>query len=145
MHDSLSREDGGPEGGSEVGDESTLDRGVGGVMDEQDEGLARLTDLDVTWVFDLHAFLRACLQKTRAAGDAGDLHACLQERSQEAPVAGDAGDGIAETMSSSQGGAVDASPVPAGRLRRISSLRHRPRERRRSPRCPVGEGSSRAQ
>ena len=43
------------------------------MMDEQDEGLARLTDLDVTWGFDLHAFLR--------------------ERSQEAPVAGDARDG----------------------------------------------------
>ena len=27
-------------------------------MDEQDEGLDRLTDLDVTWRFDLHAFLR---------------------------------------------------------------------------------------
>ena len=25
-------------------------------MDEQDEGLARLTDLDVTWGFGLHAW-----------------------------------------------------------------------------------------
>ena len=42
---------------------------VGGMMDDQDEDLARLTDLDVTWGFDRHAF--------------------LQERSQETPVAGD--------------------------------------------------------
>ena len=69
---------------------------VGGVvMDEKDEGLTRLTDLDVTWGFDLHAF--------------------LQERSQEASVADDAGDGTAETMDSSQGGAVDTSSVPAER------------------------------
>ena len=27
-------------------------------MDEQDKDLTRLTDLDVTWGFDLHAFLR---------------------------------------------------------------------------------------
>ena len=134
-------------------------------MDEQDEVLARLTGLDVTWGFDLHAFLQERPQETPAAGDAGDLLACLQERSKEAPVAGDAGDGTAETIDSSQGGAVDASSVPAGRvekvetmdssaekvetmvsrgrggrlpypgregrkrLRRIGSLRHRPRER----------------
>ena len=84
-------------------------------MDEQDEHLARLTDLDVTLGFDLHAFLRERSQEIPAAGDTGDLHACLQEHSQEAPVAGDAGDGRAETMDSSQGGAVDASSVPAGR------------------------------
>ena len=78
MHDSLYQE----EGGSKVDDESTSDRGGGRVMDEQDEGLARLTDLDVTLGFDLHVFLRARSQETPAAGDAGDLHACLQERSQ---------------------------------------------------------------
>ena len=60
MHDSLSQE----EGGSEADDESTSDRGGGAVMDEQDEGLARLTDLDVTWGFDLHAFLRDRSQET---------------------------------------------------------------------------------
>ena len=51
------------------------------MMDEQDEGLARLADLDVTWGCDLHAFLRERSQETPAAGDAGDLHACLRERS----------------------------------------------------------------
>ena len=145
----------------------------GGVTDEQDEGLARLTDLDVAWGFELHAFLGERSQETPAAGNAGNLHARLQERSQETPVTGDAVDRTTEKMESSQGGAVDASSVPAGRtemvktmdssqggavdapavpagraekwLRRISSLRHRPRERRRSPRGPVGEGSSRAQ
>ena len=98
MHDFLSQE----EGGSEADDESTSDEGGGEVMDEQDEGLARLTDLDVTWGLDLHAFLR--------------------ERSQEAPVAGDAGDGTAETMDSSQGGAVDASLVPAGRAETVETI-----------------------
>ena len=118
MHDSLSRE----EGGSEADDESTSDRSGGGVVDEQDEGLARLTDLDVTWGFDLHALLRERSQETPAAGDAGDLYACLQERSQEAPVAGDAGDGRAETMDSSQGGAVDASSVPAGKNETVETM-----------------------
>ena len=74
----------------------------GGVMDEQDEGLARLNDLDVTWGFDLHAFLR--------------------ERSQKAPVAGDTCDGTAETMDSSEGGAVDASSVPAGRAETVETM-----------------------
>ena len=64
-------------------------------MDEQGEGLDRLADLDVTWGFDLHAFLR--------------------ERSQETPAAGDAGNETVETMDSSQGGAMDASSVLAGR------------------------------
>ena len=84
-------------------------------MDEQDEDVARLPNLDVRWGFDLNAALRERSQETPAAGDAGDLHACLKENLQEAPVAGDAGDGTAETMDSSQGGAVDASSVPAGR------------------------------
>ena len=94
----------------------------GGVMDEKDEGLARLTDLDVTWGFDLHAFLRERSKETPAAGDAGDLHACLQERSQEAPVAGDTGEATAETIDSSQGGAVDASSVPAGRAETVETM-----------------------
>ena len=64
-------------------------------MGELDDGLARLNDLNVTWRFALHAF--------------------LQERAQEVPAAGDAGDGTAETLDSSQGGAVDASSVPTGR------------------------------
>ena len=111
MHDSLSQQ----EGRSEADDESTSDRGEGGVIDEQDEGLDRLTDLDVTWGFDLHAF--------------------LQERSQEAPTAGDAGDGTVEPMGWSQGGRGDASSVPAGRAESdsgasvASGLRQRPRER----------------
>ena len=98
MHDSLSQE----EGGSEADDESMSDGGGGGVMDDKEEDLARLTDLDVTWGFDQHAF--------------------LQERSQEAPVAGDAGDGTAETMDSSQGGAVDAFSVPAGRAETVETV-----------------------
>ena len=44
MHDSLSTE----EEGSEADDESTADRGGGGVVDELDNGLAHLNDLDVT-------------------------------------------------------------------------------------------------
>ena len=71
MYDSLSQE----EGESKADDESTSDRGVGGGMDEQNEGLARLTDLDVTWGFDLHAFLRDRSLEAPAADDAGDLHA----------------------------------------------------------------------
>ena len=98
MHDSLSQE----AGGSDADDESTSGRGRGAVMDEQDEGLDRLTDLDVTWRFDLHAFLRG--------------------RSQETPAAGDAGDGTAETMGSSQGGAVDAFSVPAGRTETVEMM-----------------------
>ena len=43
-HDSLSQK----EGGSEADDEGTSNRSVGGVLDEQDEDLDRLTDLDVT-------------------------------------------------------------------------------------------------
>ena len=109
-------------GESEADDESTSDGGGGGVIYEQDEGLARLTDLDVTWGFDLHAILRERSHGTPAASDAGDLHACLQERSQEAPVAGNAGDGTAETMDSSQGGAVDASSVQAGRAETVETM-----------------------
>ena len=122
-------------------------------MGEQDGGLYRPNDLDLTWGFDLHPFFRG--------------------RSQEEPAAGDAGNGTAETMDLSQGGAVDASSVPTGwaetvetvgssqggrgvrllgparegrkRLRRISSLRRRSSERRRPPRGPVGERRTRAQ
>ena len=65
------------------------------MVGELDDGPAHLNDPDVTWGFDLDAF--------------------LQERVQQAPAAGDAGDGTAETMNSSQGGAVDASSAPAGR------------------------------
>ena len=45
-------------GGSEE-DESTSDRGGGGVADEPDDGLAHLNNLDVTWGFDLDAFCRS--------------------------------------------------------------------------------------
>ena len=72
------------------------------MVEEQDGGLDRLNDLDVTWGFDLHAFLR--------------------ERSQETPAAGDAGDGTAETIDSSQGGAVDASSVPEGRVETVDMM-----------------------
>ena len=98
MHDSLSQE----EEGSETDDESTPSRGVRGVMDERDEGLDRLTDLDVTWGFDLPAFLR--------------------ERSQETPAAGDASDETVETMESSKGGTMDASSVPAGRAETVETM-----------------------
>ena len=53
MHDYLSKEI----GGLEADDESTSDRGVEGVVDEQDDGLARLNDLRVTWGFNMHAIL----------------------------------------------------------------------------------------
>ena len=61
-----------------------------------------MTDLDVTWGFDLHAF--------------------LQERSQKTPVAGDSGDGTAEMMDSSQKSAMDASPVPLGRAQTAETM-----------------------
>ena len=91
-------------------------------MDEQDEDMARLADLDVTWGFDLHAVLRERSQETLAADNAGDLHACLQKRSQEAPVAGNAGDGTAETIDSPQGRAVGASSVPAGKAETVETM-----------------------
>ena len=97
----------------------------------------------------------------------------LQKRAQEAPAAGDAGDGLAETTDSSQGvrwtppqprqgrpnsrddgfvsrgrGGRLLGPAKKGRMRLgriISSLRHRPRERRRSLRGPIMVGSTRAQ
>ena len=98
MHDSLSTEEGGPE----ADDENTSDRGGGGGVDELDDGLARLNDLDVTWGFDLDAF--------------------LQEGAQQAPAAGDAGDGTAKTMGSPRGGAVDASSAPAGRAETVDTM-----------------------
>ena len=73
------------EGGSIADDESTSDRGGGGVVDELvdklDDDLAHLNNLDVTWGFDLDVFLR--------------------ERRQQVPAAVDAGDGKAETIGSS--------------------------------------------
>ena len=120
MHDSLSQE----EGGSEADDESTSVRRRygGGVMDEEDEGLDRLIDLDVTWRVDLHAFLRERSNVAPAASDAGDLHACLQERSQEAPVADDAGDGTVETMNLSQESVVEPPSFPAGRAETVETM-----------------------
>ena len=91
-------------------------------MDEQDQGLDRLTDLDVTWGFDLRAFLRKRSQETPAAGDAGDLHVFLRERSQETPAAGDTGDETVEFVVSCQRGAVDASSVPAGRAETVETM-----------------------
>jgi len=98
LSDSLSME----EGGSEADDASTSDQGGGGVVHELDKGLARLNDLDLTWGFDLDAF--------------------LEERAQQAPAAGDAGDGNSETMGSSQGGAVDASSAPVGRVETAETI-----------------------
>ena len=49
-------------------------------MDDQDKGLAFLTDFYVTWGIDLHSFVMERSQKTPAAGETGDLDACLQER-----------------------------------------------------------------
>ena len=63
-------------------------------MDALDDDLAHLNVLDVTWGFDLDAF--------------------LQERARQAPAPGEAGDGTAETMDSSQGRAVDASSALIG-------------------------------
>ena len=163
------------------------------MVHEQGEGLAHLTDLDVTWGFDLHAFLRDCSQGAPAAGDGGDLHAFLRERSQETlcclrcwrsarALAGaltrgpcrrrcwrrnSRDDGVVSRgrgrrllgpgregrnsrddglISRGRGGRL-LGPDREGRkrLRRISSLRHRPREQRRFPRDPVEYGSSRAQ
>ena len=90
MHDSLSTEE-----GPVADDESTSDRGGGGLVDEVDDDLAHLNDLDVTWGLDSDAF--------------------LQERAQQAPAAGDATDRTAETIDSSQGDAVDSSSAPTGR------------------------------
>ena len=74
---------------------------VGRKIDEKDEGLDHLIDLDVTWGFGLHAFLR--------------------ERSQETPAAGHAIDGTVETMDSSQGGTMDASSVPPARAETVET------------------------
>ena len=54
VHDSLSQEE-----GSEADDESTSDRGVWGVLDDNDGGLDRLNDLGVTSGLDLHAVLQS--------------------------------------------------------------------------------------
>ena len=72
------------------------------MMDEQDEDLGRLIALDVTWGFDLHALLR--------------------ERSRETPAADDAGDETVEKMDSFQGGTMDASSVPAGRVETVETV-----------------------
>ena len=83
------------EEGSIAHDESTSDRGGGGVVDELDDDLVHLNDLDLTCGFDLDA--------------------CLQVCRQQSPAAGDVGDGKAETTSLFRGGAVGASSAPAGR------------------------------
>ena len=89
------------ERGSIADDESTSDRGDGGVVDELDDDLAHLNDLDATWSFDLNAFLQERREQVPITGDAGD--------------ASDASDEKAETIGSSQGRVVDASSAPAGR------------------------------
>ena len=85
------------EGGFEADDLGTSDRGDGGVVYELDDSPDHLNDLDVTWGFDLESF--------------------IQERVQQAPTTGKAGEGLAETMDSSQGGAVDASSTPLRRVK----------------------------
>ena len=72
------------------------------MVDEPDDGLAHLNDLDVTWGFDRDAF--------------------PQRRTRQAPAAGDAGDGTANTMDSSQGGAVDTPSAPAGASKRVETM-----------------------
>ena len=98
-------------------------------MDELHDGLALLNDLDVTLESDLDAF--------------------SQERAQQAPAAGDAGDWTAETMDSSQGGAVDASSAPAGSAESDSGASAASGTDQGNgedaPRGPVGEGSIRTQ
>ena len=93
MNDSRSTEEEGPI----ADDENTSDRDGRGDVHELDDHLAHLNDLDMTWGFDPDTF--------------------LQERRQQAPAAGDAGNGKAETIGSSQGGAVDAFLAPAGRAK----------------------------
>ena len=44
---------------------------MGGVVDELDDGLAHLHDLNVTWGFDLDAFMQVRAQQAPAAGEAG--------------------------------------------------------------------------
>lgn len=65
------------------------------MVDTLDDGLSRLNVLGVAWGFDLDSF--------------------SHKRAQQAPTTGDTDDGTAETMGVSQGGAVEASSVHAGR------------------------------
>lgn len=81
------------EKGYEADGKRTSGRGSGGVVDKLDDGLTRLNDLELTWGFDVDAV--------------------LGEGAQQAPATADAGDGTAETMPSSQEGAVDIFSVPA--------------------------------
>lgn len=67
------------------------------MVDELNDDLPYLNDLDVTWGFYLDAV--------------------LQEGTQQALAAGNATDGIAETIGSSEGGAVDASLAQVGKAR----------------------------
>ena len=87
---------------SEADDVSTSDRGGKGVVDELDAGLAHLNDLYLSWGFDLDAF--------------------VQERAQQAPAAGEVRDGIAETMDSSQGDAVESSSAPIGKAETAETM-----------------------
>ena len=95
------------------------------MVDELGDHLAQLDDFDVPWGFDLDAVLR--------------------ERTQQLPAAGETDDGTADTVGSSQGGAVDAPSAQAGRVRRIINSRHRPMTWRGPPRSLVVEGSAQAQ
>ena len=46
----------------------------------------------------------------------------MLEGARQARAAGDAGDGTAETMDSSEGGAVDGSSAPAGRAETVETM-----------------------
>lgn len=68
----------------------------GGVVVELDDGVARLNDLESAWAFDLDVV--------------------LDKRARQAPAAGDGGGRTAWTNGLFQGGALDASSAPLGRV-----------------------------
>ena len=122
------------------------------MVDELDDDLAHMDDLDVTWGFDLNAFLPESRRQAPAVGDAGDGKAETIVSSQGGAVdasSAPAGRGERETIGSSQGGAVDASSVPAGRaesaLSAASTFGTDLGNGEVSPRGPVREGSARAE
>ena len=103
-------------------DEITPDRDGRGVVyemvDELNDDLAHLNNFDVTWGFDLDAFLEEHRQQVPAAADAGNGKPETISSSQGGAVNASsalAGRVESETSGSPQGGEVDASPVPAGR------------------------------
>lgn len=112
-----------------------------------------LNDLELTWGFDLGAFLEERAQKVPAAGDAGtgtaETIGSSQERAVEACSAPAGGFRTAEAMRSSQGGPMDAPSAPAGRAEsgpgEAPASDTEQRERRLSLCDPVGGSNTRAQ